>query len=154
MPWLAAAVLIAGIATFAATRHHGTAASPVLPHRSATFTAAERSVAYEFVATAVARKQLARAWAIAAPELKQGMSLDEWKTGTIPVVPYPVGQARPVYHVINSFTDTASIQVDFVPRAGSSAHAAAFALDLRNVVGHWLVSAWQPTSTIAPHKGT
>ena len=35
------------------------------------------------------------------------MSLDEWKTGTIPVVPYPVAKAHVTLHVINSFTDRA-----------------------------------------------
>jgi hypothetical protein len=153
-PWLAAAVLIAGIAAFAVTRHSGPGSTPAPPHRAAPFAAAERNVAHEFVETAVARMQLERAWEIAAPELKQGMSLDRWKTGTIPVVPYPVDQAHPIYHVLNSFTDTARIQVTFTPRVGSKVRAATFALDLRNVDGRWLVSAWQPTSTVVPHKGT
>ena len=153
-PWLAAAVLVAGIAAFAVTRHDGSSSAPPPPHRTAPFTAAESSVAHEFVQTAVARKQLARAWDIVAPELKQGMTLADWKTGTIPVVPYPVAEAHPLYRVLSSFTDTARVQVGFLPRAGSKARAATFTLDLRNVDGRWLVSSWQPTSTVTPHKGT
>jgi hypothetical protein len=151
--WLGAAVLVAGIAAYAVTRHNGSTATPTLPHRAAPLVTEERTIAREFVDTAVARKQLARAWGIVAPELKQGMSLDEWKTGTIPVVPYPVHQAQASFHVVNSFTDTARIQVTFTPRAGTKAQPATFTLDLRNVGGHWLVSAWQPSGTIRPHKG-
>jgi hypothetical protein len=43
--------------------------------------------------------------------------------------------------------------VTFVPHAGTKAAAATFLLGLRNVDGHWLASAWQPSSPVAPHKG-
>jgi hypothetical protein len=81
------------------------------------------------------------------------MTLDEWKTGTIPVVPYPVAQARVILRVASSFTDVARLQVTFVPRSGTKAQAATFTLGLRNVDGRWLVSAWQPSSAVVPHKG-
>jgi hypothetical protein len=152
-PWIAAAVLVAGIAAFGITRltHHSSPAA--LPHRAAPLTAAERRVTYVFLGTAVARKHLDQAWKIVAPELKQGMSLEEWKTGTIPVVPYPVGDAHAMLHVVNSFTDTAQVRVTFVPRPGSKVGGATFTLGLRNIDGQWLASTWQPTSSIAPHQG-
>jgi hypothetical protein len=153
-PWLAGAVLVAGIAAFAITRLDHASSTPAPPHRAAPLTAAELEVAHAFVDTAVARKHLDRAWEIVAPELKQGMSLDEWKTGTIPVVPYPVGEANVTLKVVNSFTDTAQLQVNFLPRAGSKASAAAFNLGLRKIDGRWLASGWQPTSTVVPPKGT
>jgi hypothetical protein len=152
-PWLAAAVLAAGIAAFAATRDGGSSSAPAPAHRASQLVAAERRVAYEFLDTAVARKHLDRAWAIVAPELKQSMTLDEWKTGTIPVVPYPVAQARVILRVASSFTDVARLQVTFVPRSGTKAQAATFTLGLRNVDGRWLVSAWQPSAAVVPHKG-
>jgi hypothetical protein len=153
-PWLAGAVLIAGIAAFAITRLDHASSTPAPPHRAAPLTAAARRVAVAFVDTAVARKHLDRAWTIVAPELKQGMSLDEWKTGSIPVVPYPVGEAHVTLKVVNSFTDTAQLHVNFSPRAGSKAPPAVFSLGLRKVDGSWLASAWQPTSTVVPPKGT
>jgi hypothetical protein len=152
-PWVAAVVLVAGIAAFVATRHSGSSSAPLPPHRASQLVAAERRVAQEFLDTAVARKHLDRAWAIVAPELKQGMTLAEWKTGTIPVVPYPVAQAGVALRVVSSFTDVAHLQVTFVPRSGTKAQAATFALGLRKVDGRWLVSAWQPSSAIVPHKG-
>ena len=151
--WLAAAVLVAGVAAFAITRYTGSSSTAAQAHRAAPLVAAERRVAYEFLDTAVARKQLERAWSIVTPELKQGMSLDEWKTGTIPVVPYPVAEAKVVLRVVDSFTDTARLRVTFLPRPGAKAQSASFSLDLRNAGGRWLVSSWQPSSVISPQAG-
>jgi hypothetical protein len=153
LPWLAAAVLVAGITAFAVTRLDRTSAAPPPPHRAARLSAAELQVAHTFLDTAVARKHLDRAWGIVAPELKQGLTLAEWNTGTIPVVPYPVGEAKATLKPVESFTDVAQLRVTFVPHAGTKAAAATFTLGLRNVDGHWLASAWQPTSPVAPHKG-
>ncbi len=96
------------------------ASTPPPPHRAAPLTPAERRLASEFLDTAVARKRLGRAWEIVAPELKQGTSLDEWKTGSIPVVPYPVAKATALMRVVNSFTDRARLRVTFVPDTGTS----------------------------------
>ena len=150
-PWIAGAILVAGVVAFAVTRLDRGASAP--PHRKAPLAAAERSVALEFVATAVARHDLARSWDIVAPELKQGMSRAEWNTGTIPIVPYPVAQARIVIRPVSSFTDAGQIRVTFVPRAGATAQAATFTLGLRMQGGRWLVSSWLPTSTVMPHSG-
>jgi hypothetical protein len=150
-PWIAGAVLVAGVVAFAVTRLDRGTATP--PHRKAPLEAAERRVALEFVATAVARHDLARAWDLVATELKQGMSRDEWKTGTIPIVPYPVAQARTMIRPLSSFTDTGQLRVTFVPHAGTKARPATFTLELRKQGGRWLVSAWLPTSAVLPPTG-
>ena len=114
---------------------------------------AERRVATEFVDTAVARKHLDRAWAISGPELKQHLSLSEWKTGSIPVVPYPVAESKVLLRTVDSFTDAARLRVSFVPHAGAKAKAATFMLGLTNVNGRWLVSSWDPSSVVEPQQG-
>src|SRR5258708_7644609 len=116
-PWVAAAVLVAGIVAFAVTKLTDSTPAAAPPHRAAPLAAGERKIAIEFIDTAVARKNLVRAWGIVAPELKQDLTLDEWKTGTIPVVPYPVDQAVARLKLVNSFTDTAEFQASFLPRA-------------------------------------
>jgi hypothetical protein len=151
-PWLAVAVLVAGVVAVTVARHNGSDSSTP-PHRAAPLSAAERRLAHEFLATAVARKHLDRAWELVAPQLKEGISLETWKTGSIPVVPYPVAQAKVVMHTVNSFTDRARLNVNFVPRSGTKASPATFTLDLQNVDGRWLVSGWQPSSTVIPPKG-
>jgi hypothetical protein len=152
-PWIAVAVLVAGIVAYAVTKLSDSTPAAAPPHRAAPLAAIERKTALEFIDTAVARKHLARAWTITAPELKQGMSLAEWKTGTIPVVPYPVDQAVARLKVVSSFTDTAHMSVSFLPRTGTKAQAASFRLDLRNVDGKWLVSSWLPSAAVVPPKG-
>jgi hypothetical protein len=152
-PWLAGAVLIAGIGAYAVTHWGKSSSGPVIVQRATPLAPAERRVATEFVDTAVARKHLDRAWAISGPELKQDLFLSEWKTGSIPVVPYPVADASVLLRTINSFTDAARLRVSFVPHAGAKVNAATFTLGLTNVNGHWLVSSWDPSSVVEPQQG-
>jgi hypothetical protein len=152
-PWVAVAVLVAGIVAFAVTKLSDSKPAAVPPHRPAPLAAVERTVAREFVDTAVARKHLDRAWAITAPALKQDMTHDEWMTGTIPVVPYPVDQAVAQLKLVSSFTDTAQFTVNFLPRTGAKAQAASFRLELSKVDGKWLASSWLPSAAVVPPKG-
>jgi hypothetical protein len=158
LPWLGAAVLLAGLLSYGATQIFGGDESmQTLPgaakERATQVDPVERRVALEFIRTAVARKHLDRAWDLAAPELKQGTTRAEWLAGTLPVVPYPVEKAQVVPHVVQSFSDRAVFDVTFFPHLRSGATPQSFRLDLRKVGGHWLVSAWQPSATIRPHKG-
>ena len=150
-PRLAAAVLVAGVTAFAVVKLTGSSAPP--PHRASRLSAGEAHLVLTFLDTAVARTHLERAWAIVTPELKQGMSLAEWKKGTIPVVPYPVREANVGMTTVESFTDTAHLAVKFSPLPGSVARPATFTIDLRKVNGTWLVAAWAPSSSVTPHKG-
>ena len=150
-PWVAALVLVAGIAAFAVTRFDGGGSSPATAAaQTVPLAPAATAVAREFVATAVARKNLTRAWAIAAPELRQGMTLAEWKTGTIPVQPYPVAQAVARYTTQTSTADAAVLRVSFLPPPASSTPAGDFVITLTRVGGRWLVASWAPRSVVGP----
>lgn len=111
-----------------------------------------RLVAREFVATAVARQNLARAWTISGPALTSGISLAEWKTGSIPVQPYPVAKAAATYTVESSYADEAVLQVAFLPPPASSTPAGSFLLTLDRIHGRWLVSGWAPQAAIHPKR--
>ncbi len=148
-PWLSGAVLVAGVCAYTVTRlasGGGSAAAPV----SVPLDPQARVVAREFVATAVARKDLARAWALVAPELRGGLTLAQWKTGTIPVQPYPVAKAAARYTVEASYPGLASLRVTFLPPPASSTPAGDFLLTLRRIHGHWLVSSWTPQTVLRP----
>ena len=150
-PWIAALVLVAGVATFAVSRFDGGSASPATAAaQTVPLAPAATAVAREFVATAVARKNLSRAWVLAAPELRQGMTLAEWKTGTIPVQPYPVAQAVARYTTQSSTADAAVLRVSFLPPPASSTPPADFVLTLQRIAGHWLVAGWAPRSIVGP----
>ena len=150
-PWVAALVLVAGIAAFAVTRLAGGGGSTApAAAQTVPLAPAATSVAREFVATAVARRNLVRAWALAAPELRQGMTLAEWKTGTIPVQPYPVAQAVARYTAQSSTADAAVLRVSFLPPPASSTPAGDFVLTLHRIAGRWLVAGWAPRSIVGP----
>ena len=153
-PWVAGAVLVAGICAFAVTKLTSGGSSAVSPGtlRSVPLDPQARVVAREFVATAVARKDLARAWTITGPALKTGMSLAEWKTGTIPVQPYPVAKAAATYTVESSYADEAVLQVAFLPPPASSTPAGSFLLTLDRIHGRWLVSGWAPQTVVHPKQ--
>jgi hypothetical protein len=143
VPWVGVAVLVAGVATFAVSRLDRGEATP----RPAPLDPAARRVALEFVHTAVARRDLARAWHLAAPELRGDMTLEEWKTGTIPVVPYPVAKARVLLRTASSFTDEADLDVGMI---GPGSKTGEFRLGLQRIDGHWLVSSWAPVGSAHP----
>ena len=147
-PWVAGAVLVAGVCAYAVTRlaGGGSSAAPA----SVPLDPQARAVAREFVATAVARKDLARAWTLAAPALKRGLTLAQWKTGSIPVQPYPVSKAAARYTVQASQPGLASVRVTFLPPPASSTPAGDFRLELQRIHGRWLVSSWTPESVLRP----
>ena len=141
-----ALVLVAGIAAFAATRLGGS--NPAPAPKVAPVDPASVHVARLFLATAVARKNLAAAYDIVAPNLKEGMSLAEWKRGTIPVVPYPTAEAKAQLRALSSLTDSVLFQVTFTPRVGSSAKPGVYQLSERKLDGRWLVDGWTAKSSI------
>jgi hypothetical protein len=154
--WIGVAVLVAGIAAYTATRlvsNGGGTAAPATTQAgpSVPLDPEARAVAKRFVATAVARKNLVEAWNLAAPELKQNETLAQWKTGTIAVLPYPVGKAQVEYTVQSSHADTATLRVDFTPPPGSSTPAGDFLITLDRSSGKWLVTSWVSRQVVGAH---
>jgi hypothetical protein len=111
-----------------------------------------RRVAVAWISTAVPRTNLERAWQLTAPELKQGLSLAQWKTGNIPIVPYPLDRlpkdavASALYKVDWSRPRDASLEFVLGPVKGTKAQT--FIIGLRRygrgADARWLVYDWQP----------
>ena len=148
-PWLSGAVLVAGVCAYAVTRFASGGGSPA-PLQSVALDPQARAVAHAFVDTAVARKDLARAWTLVAPGLKSGLTLAQWKTGAIPVQPYPVAKAAARYTVQASHSGSAAFRVTFLPPPASSTPDGDFLLTLQRIRGRWLVSSWTPQSILRP----
>jgi hypothetical protein len=116
-----------------------------------------RKVAIAWISSAVARTDLDRAWKLTAPELRQGLSLAQWKTGNVPIVPYPVDKlpkdamASALYKVDWSRPRDASLQFVLGPVKGTKAQT--FIIGLRRYGrgsdAHWLVYDWQPRAAPA-----
>lgn len=52
------------------------------------------AVASKFIDYAVVGKNLDRLWDLVAPELRAGITRKQWDSGELPVVPFPVRNAR------------------------------------------------------------
>jgi hypothetical protein len=115
--------------------------------KAITLTRGERArvlaTAANFVTHAVARKGVEQAYDLTHPSLRGGLSRAEWSGGTIPVVPYPVDEAR--WKLEYSYEDSVGLQVMLFPTAGSGLKPEVFAMELAPVGKHFLVSSWAPT---------
>jgi hypothetical protein len=166
LPWVSALVLVAGLVTFLIVYNVGGIRNTSKPveARPATGPVQEpkelgprvplpkeaRLVAARWIISAVGRTHLAESWQLSAPELKKGFTLAQWKTGEIPVVPYPVGKSvGGIVRVNWSTKKDVSFEVTLVPnKKGLGVKAQDFHINLRSVgTGNdkrWLVYYWGP----------
>jgi hypothetical protein len=113
---------------------------------------AAKIVGEKFIETAVARHNLADSWTITAPVLKHDFTLARWKTGAIPVIPYPADTRSPSpVRVDYSYKDSVLLLVLLSPRKGVNAKPQTFLLGLhafgQGKDRHWLVDYWAPYGT-------
>jgi hypothetical protein len=99
-----------------------------------------------FVETAVRRQHAERAYELVGPNLRGTTTRDEWQSGDIPVVPYPVDDAR--WKFDYSYANEIGLQVAVFPQPGTAVRPAVFNLSLRSVGSgakrRWLVDSWSP----------
>jgi hypothetical protein len=137
-------------ATIVETPLHGKADLyvPPIPVKMA---AAERraviATAALFVETAVRRRHAERAFELVGPSLRGDTTLAEWREGgDIPVVPYPVDDAR--WKFDYSYANEIGLQVAVFPERGADLRPAVFDMSLRAVgtgtARRWLVASWSP----------
>ena len=114
--------------------------------------AAALAVASRFIDTAVARKNVDRAWGLVTPTLRAGYTRKEWDTGNLPgIPPFPVASARwqPQFSDVKGICFTMAL----FPTKASHQQAEVFMIGLHKVgLGkhrHWLVDNWQAAPTTA-----
>lgn len=105
------------------------------------------ATAANFVTHAVARRKVELAYDLAHPNLRGGITRAEWSSQNIPVVPFPVEEAR--WKIEYSYEDALGLQVLLLPTARSRLRPQVFAMELtptgRGTAHRWLVSSWAPT---------
>jgi hypothetical protein len=114
---------------------------------------AVRKVLAQFISTAVARKDVGSSWELAGPSLRSGLTRKEWKTGDIPVTPYPASRhGQGSWDVVNySYPRKVGLEVLVFPKAGSGYSVATAEVDV--VKGHdarWRVDYWMITKFHGP----
>jgi hypothetical protein len=122
----------------------------VEPKRSP-FTEAEQRAVHpvlaQFIKYAVAREDPAKAWDVAGPDLRSGLTRKEWATGSIPVVNYPAASRGlgSWSYVKYSYTNTVGLEVFVFPKPGSGYSAmTADAEVVKDRDGRWQVNYWMP----------
>jgi hypothetical protein len=110
------------------------------------------TTAANFVKTAVARRNIDQSWPLASASLKQGFTRREWRKGEIPVIPYPVGQAK--WKLDYTYADAVGLQVLVYPSAGSTMRPNLFLMELKPAGDpahrRWVVDSWTPSGVANP----
>src|SRR5919202_1168172 len=106
---------------------------------------AVKKVLAGFVEHAVARHDVADAWHLAGPSLREGTTYRDWRKGDIPVVPYPAakhGQGTWSY-VEFSYPNRVGVEVVLFPKPRSGYSMATADAELERARGgRWLVDYW------------
>ena len=104
------------------------------------------AVARRFVSTAVTREDPGKAFELAGPSLRTGTTRAHWERGEIPVVPYPVDDAR--WRVDYSYADEVGLEVYVWPKPNAHLRPMIFVVSMIAVRDsgerHWLVDGWLP----------
>ncbi len=160
--WIGGTVLAAGVVTLIVTKlwtapppqpAPGVVAKIQRPVQEKTvpLDPAAQRVGERFIETAVERKNLGESWTLAAPELRGGLTLARWKTGDIPVVPYPADTSHGArVKVEYSYQDSVLLLILLEPKVGDRTKPQLFHLGLhafgKGKSRHWLVDYWAPFS--------
>lgn len=124
---------------------------PVPVKLSKTDRALALDTALKFVNTAVARRHVEDSYALAAPDLRGGMTRSQWARGEIPVIPYPATEAR--VRVDYSFHNELGLTLLLVPTSTSKMNPMSFNMDMTASGSgrerRWLVSSWTPSGAPA-----
>jgi hypothetical protein len=101
--------------------------------------------ATKFIKTAVARKNLDVAYLISGPHVREGMTLKQFLTGAIAVVPYKItSKTSASMKIDKSYANSAQLEMYLV----TPGHAGRdFYVDLVKKNGKWLVDGWVPRGT-------
>jgi hypothetical protein len=123
------------------------------------FTASEErqvgAVASKFVATAVLRNHPERSYDLTDAAFHQGMTRAQWRTGNIPVVPYPRASLAVVKWKLDySYKDRVGMKVSFQPKRTATVGGMVFNIELHRAGPpghkHWLVGYWTPAGLASP----
>lgn len=159
--WLfvvAAVVLAAGIIAVIATRVGGgnssapaENANPTGPtisgledaQKNIRFPAAAWKVAQKFIYTAVSRRDLAQSYALADENMRGGVTLNQWKTGNIPVTYFPTGEIIRYNWKNTNFAHPreAAVNLLLIPPKGSTMRPGPYIIFVKKV-GYGAKARW------------
>lgn len=156
LPWIAAAVLAAGVIAFLVVYFGNTADTSEKFEKGTPSTFAAKTnvplaqearvTAAKFIRTAVVRKNLDQAWALATENVRGGLTYKEWLTGDISVPPLgaPMDKAA-ITKIVYSHPREAELNIVVLPKIPNKykVPATLYVVDLKKVGSRWLVDYCQ-----------
>jgi hypothetical protein len=104
-----------------------------------------------FVPAAVARRNPADAYAVSTPNLRNQATARQWRTGDIPVHPFPArGRAFHGWTLNYAMRNHVNLDLLVMPDLRKERRPIAFTIDLEKIDGRWLVDAVLPIAVFAP----
>ena len=158
LPWLSAAILVAGIATFLGVYFGNTANSKetfsqqnayVAPkHKKVPLSQAARDAAGKFILSAVQRTNAVQAYKLSGPSIRGDETLKQWLRDWknpnvgVPIVPYTQQIWAAPMKIDYSYPKEAGLEVILVPKKGKKSYE--FVMVLKKISGSWVVDYWGP----------
>jgi hypothetical protein len=134
-------------AVLAAAAPAGAAPKPTIPQ----FELRQiRALLREFVPAAVGRDHPGRAWALAAPSMREGSSRADWRTGALPVFPYPAAARGFGILPVTVKPDDVTFELMVHPKPGSNAGMQVFSTEVQRIGGRWRVASMTTRAEFAP----
>lgn len=99
-----------------------------------------------FVTAAVERSHPERAWPVVDPVLREGLTKKQWRSGNIPVVPFPAVSLGPI-RVTSVVGKAALVEMVLIPDPSSHLVKKTFLMGLKEHAARpprWAVSSWAP----------
>lgn len=123
--------------------------------KSVSLDPAAKVVAGKFILTAVARQNLAEAYDLTHPDLRQGLTRKQWLKGNIPVQYYPASAIdTATFKIDESHENQAMLEVALIPKQGKTVKPQIFYVGLKKTNGKWQVYYWAPRGSAAlPNVG-
>jgi hypothetical protein len=104
-----------------------------------------------FVPAAVARKRPLDAYAVSTPNLRRQATMEQWRTGDIPVHPFPArGRTFRGWTVNYAMRNHVNLDLLLMPDLRKERRPIAFTIDVEKIGGRWLVDAVLPIAVFAP----
>ena len=170
LPWVGGVLLIAGVivalATFLGssdapkeTFSNEPAVDVTKPVKNIAVPAEVKLTAQKFIKTAVARRDLASAYELVGPQIKQGMTLAEWKTGNIAVIPFPIDKLDfAPFKVDYAHPNDVLMEVALLAKTGAGVKSQIFFINVKKfgkgANAKWLVDNWVPRGSAPVPDGT
>jgi hypothetical protein len=107
------------------------------------------TVVRRFIDTAVSGEDIDASWDLVSPDFRAGLTRKQWASGEMPVVPFPVREAR--WKLDYADVNGVGYEMSLFPTKGSHMRAQVFLIGLHELGAgtrrHWVVDSWQAAPT-------